>query len=425
MLPDGEGEHPDPYQAVYFNMFFQGICNLIPWNILVYANRYFETRLSHVPEASNFIYYFTLIFMAMKFIFLISGISVSHKVNPDAQITWSIVGNTIVFACIGVVCGFDLLDPRPLYYILLMLVLLASLFSAFVEAGFLAILTYFPAKYTQSYLVGHGFAGVAGALLHIASTVNTDSAISQSFAELFFGIATFFILFSVGMFHFMKTLGMFQYFYKKGRSVVEAKEEAEKLAKATGIQPSGHSSLLEVLREIKDLFSTVLILTWSNLLISPMMILMTESVSMSHDNRDLFHVIAFLISSLFDLFGKAIPAFSKLTDKRIPFIALAGARVLLIPILLLGNVKMKNFTLPFSPLYRSDVVFMTIVALKALTGGYLGTLCMMWSPYRVKPVDRAKAVTIMVYAIGTGLLLGAISALGVRKVLEVLSVANQ
>jgi equilibrative nucleoside transporter 1/2/3 len=419
ILPDGEGEHSDVYHAVYLNMFFQGISNLLPWNVLIFSNKYFEARLDTVPEAENFIAYFTLIFMAMKFVFLVSGISVTKRVEPDSQIIWSIVGNTLVFTLMGAACVMDL-AARTFYYIILVL---GSLFSAFSEAAFLTTLTYFPAKYTQSYLVGHGFAGVAGAVLHIVSTIHSDSAASDSFAMVYFGITTGVILASLGMFYVLRSLNMFKYYFRKGRGVVEAQEEAEKLAQATGIPANGHSTTMEVFKEIYDLFFTVLILVWVNLTISPMLVVMTDSViaAAKGDTRDLFHVVAFLVSSIFDLIGKAVPAISIFAIKKMPFLAIACARVVLLPLFLVGNVQMRNYTLPFNPLYQNDYIFMGIMALKALSGGYVGTLCMMWSPFRVKAVNRGKAVTIMVFAIGCGLLLGAISALGLKYILRIIS----
>jgi equilibrative nucleoside transporter 1/2/3 len=423
---DPGDELPDRYHALYFNMFFQGISNLLPWNVLIYAYRYFQTRLIAVPEAENFIYYFTIIFMSMKFIFLLSGISVIKHVRPYRQIGISILANGFVFVLITAACALDVMPPRIFYYAIMVLVLLGALFSSFVEAGFLTVLTFFPAKYTQAYLVGHGFAGVFGAVLHIGTALGSESAITTKFAEMYFGITAVVIFMSVYAFHAVYNLEIFKIYYDRGLATMAAKKEAERQVKKTGIPADGHSTTVQLFWEISDLFFTVLIITMVNILVSPTLIIMTESThygtsSETRFHKYFFHVTAFLISSIFDLFGKVLPGISILIVSKMPFILIAVGRVLLLPILLFGNIRIEHFKLPYEPLLANDWLFMIIVAIKALTGGYLGTLCMMWT-IRVKPMDRGKAVALMVYAIGIGLLVGALISLVLKKILESVSI---
>lgn len=414
---DLDADHPDPYHAVYVNMFFQGISNLLPWNVLIFAHRYFEVRLAAVPEAENFIYYFTLIFMAMKFVFLLSGISVTQRVRPESQIAWSIGVNAAVFATIGFCCLWSSMSARLFYYLIMGLVLGAALCSSFVEAGFLNLLTFFPSRYTQSYLVGHGFAGVVAAVLHISTTLGLDSGVTGTFATVYFGVSAVLILASLLLFRLMWSLAHFQFFHGKGQAVRAAKAEAEKASGGGDLSAEGSSTVWQVLRQIGDLFVTILLLTSVGVIISPTLIVMTRSTGGTDGDKDIFHSLAFLVSSLFDLLGKAIPALSFFASRRLPFAWLAAARVLFIPLLLAGNIKLRRATLPVGPFYASDLVFFLIVAAKAVSGGYLGTLCMMRSPLRVNAMDRGRAVTLMVYAIGTGSLLGAILALVLKDIL--------
>lgn len=428
--PAGEEEGcPDYYNAVYFNIFYQGVSNSLPWNVLIFAHDYFKERLSHVPQADNFLLYFVLIFMMMKFVFLVSGIKATSLVSTDCQITWSIGVNTLVFLVLGITSTLHFTSLIGYYYILLILVLLAALFSAFTEAGFLAVLGHFPARYTQSYLVGHGFAGVITALLHMCTALGTASAVSPTFAKLYFGFATIVILSSLLLYRYMQTLDMFQFYYQRGQSSIRARKVEDRLAHETGMRPGEHSTTLQVLRQIFDLFATVFIITWLNLLISPMLIFMTRpkqllGVAMFRAEQSSFHVFALLLASIFDLVGRCLPSLSSLALTQMPFLPMACMRLLLLPLLLAGNITLEHHSLPFKPLYANDYVFFAIVALKAFSGGYIGTLCMMWAPFRVKQMDRGRSVGLMVYSMGLGPLFGAISAFGLKKLLIGVSTQN-
>lgn len=421
-----EDGNPDHYNAVYFNIFYQGVSNALPWNVLIFAHDYFKERLREVPQAENFLLYFVLIFMVMKFIFLISGIKATSLLSTDHQITWSIGVNTLVFLLLGVTSVLNFTSLLGYYYTLLILVLLAALFSAFTEAGFLAVLGYFPARYTQSYLVGHGFAGVITALLHMSTALGTASAVSQTFAKLYFGFATFVILSSLLLYRYMQTLDMFQFYYQRGQSSIRARGVEDRLAQETGMRPGEHSTTWQVLRQIFDLVATIFIITWLNLLISPMLIFMTQpkqlmGMAMFKAEQSSYHVFALLLASLFDLVGRCLPSLSSLALTQMPFLPVACMRLVLLPLLLAGNIKLEHYSLPFKPLYANDYMFFAIIALKAFSGGYMGTLCMMWAPFRVKQMDRGRSVNLMVYSMGLGPLFGAVSAFGLKKLLIAIS----
>lgn len=416
-------EPRDHYNAIYLNIFYQGLSNLLPWNVLIIAQEYFAARLSKLPEARDFIIHFTLIFMTMKFIFLVSGISASRKCRPDQQIFWSTVGNAGVFIVIFLVCVFEMFNLHVFYYLIVSLVILASLLTAFMEAGFMSLLSSFPPNYTQSYIVGHGFAGLTVALLKIASVLSTDSGVSTAFAELYFGISMLIIIASVLLFHQMRKLDTFQFYYQRGLAAAQTKEKAESLAEMSGMPLQGHSSTMQIVRQTYDLVLTVYLLTWVNIIIWPAVIIMTETTQAfsSPTYKTLFHAIVMFIGCIFDLVGKMVPGFSVFAIRRLPFLPLALLRLLILPILLLGNIKIASYKLPFQPLLPSDLLLMTMIAIKSLSGGYLGTLCMIWAPLRVQPPDRSRAVAILIYAIGLGLFVGSLTLLLLQLFLQAIS----
>lgn len=421
-----EDLHPDPHNAVFWNMFYQGMAKMVPWNVILFANRYFEMRLKDVPAAANFVYYFTSIFMVMKFIFLLSGMSISRRLNPEVQIAGSIGANATVFAAITLFCGFGLGEGRTLYYSLLGLMVLAAFCGSFLEAGFLRMLTFFPQKYTQAFLMGTSCAGVFCALLHIVSSIWISSAVSNTFALVYFGSSTLAILASIFLFHIMSDRAVYRYYCHKGRSLSSQREKSIQMAEISA-GPVGeettvvlHSTTRQLFPRICDLFCTLMLLTLLNMIISPLLIVSTRSAievcAQPSEDRDLFHGIAFLTSSIFDLLGKALPALSFFSPHKLPFLPLAAARVLFIPALLVGNVHLHGTKLPLS-LYTSDVAFMIIIGVKSLTGSFLGTLCMMRAPQRVEPIDRPLAVKLLIYAIGSGLLMGSFAALLLKHLL--------
>lgn len=418
-----ELDEVDPGYAVLASLCYQGISNALPWNVLLMAHNYFAKRLESLPAARNFIIYFTVIFMLIKVIFMVVGVSISAvKVRPYAQVTFSIFMNCLVFTGFTLICTLSILGTQAFYYVTLLLVLLASVFSAYAEAGFVSLLSSFPAKYTQSYMVGHALAGVISAIFSIASIKVAHTGSSQKFAGIFFGVSTGVIVLSFILMFAMRRMSLFRHFYRKCIVAAQNKHEAAKLESESGIPAVGHRSTWQIFLLIKDLFLTAVVLAWAGIIISPTLLFLTQSTDPSSQwGAEYFHVTILFLNSIFDLLGKTIPGIPIMRSSCIPILVLALVRLIFLPLFMMGNLVIPGYQLPFSPLLANDVFFVVLMSLKSMTGGYIMTLAMMTTPDRVGENDKAKAFALMVYGTAAGLLLGSFSALLFKHILIAIS----
>lgn len=89
MTPTGKtgNEKPpaDRLGLTYLNLVYQGLSISFPWHVLISGQNYFEHRLRHLPMASDFLVHFAMIFMTIKFIFLISAVYFVKKVEISTK----------------------------------------------------------------------------------------------------------------------------------------------------------------------------------------------------------------------------------------------------------------------------------------------------------------------------------------------------
>ena len=76
----GPNPPPDKFNLVYWNVFFLGIAAHFPWNVLLAGQKYFQVKLKGLEMARDFLSHFTIIFMLVKYAFLMSAIFFLRKV---------------------------------------------------------------------------------------------------------------------------------------------------------------------------------------------------------------------------------------------------------------------------------------------------------------------------------------------------------
>lgn len=414
----------DQGYSVSLSLCYQGISNAFPWNVLILAHNYFETKLASVPAARNFIIYFTVIFMLVKVFFVVLGVSISPvTVKPFTQITFSIFMNCLVFTVLTLICTLPIFsDMSAFYYCTLILVLLTSVFSAYAEAGFISLLSNFPAKYTQSYMVGHALAGVIAAVLNIFSIQLANTGSSEKFAGVFFTIATLIIFISLILMLVMRRLSAFRHYYRKYIISAQNRHEALKLESESDIPAVGHLSTWQVMVNIKNLVITTFVLAWAGIIMSPTLLFLTKSTDPeSRWGKEYFHVTVLLLNAVFDLFGKGLPGIPAFRSNKVPIVWIALIRLIFIPLFLMGNIQIAGYELPLKGILAADSLFIVLMAIKSISGGYLMTLAMMKAPEKVQENDRSKAIAILVYGTSAGLLLGSLASLLLENSLRAIS----
>ncbi|WVR04997.1 hypothetical protein IAU60_002009 [Kwoniella sp. DSM 27419] len=144
---------------------------------------------------------------------------------------------------------------------------------------------------------------------------------------------------------------------------------------------------------------------------------------------DVFIPLHFLIFNVGDYLGRTyLPAIPRLLITSPPRVLLLSIlRTLFIPLLFLCNVTSSSSSQPstdaHTPLFNSDLAYLSIIILFGLTNGYIGSLCMIVasSPELNPKLDedeRDVAGTLASFCLVAGLAGGSLASFGVSRVMH-------
>ncbi|KAG7283565.1 hypothetical protein CRUP_026492, partial [Coryphaenoides rupestris] len=115
-------------------------------------------------------------------------------------------------------------------------------------------------------------------------------------------------------------------------------------------------------------------------------------------------VCCFIVFNLMDLVGRSLPSLVQWPAKESRlFPVMVFSRLLFIPLFMMCNIP--NSQLPI--LFSNDGAYVIIMALFALSNGYLASLCMAYAPQLVHCGDCETAGASMTFFLALGLSLGA------------------
>lgn len=414
---------------VYFLFLCQGIGLLMPWNtLLVSATYYEESRLSGLAAAKSIWPYFAIIFMTVKFLFLMFSSFVFHLISLERQIVVFGTGNAVIFLCLTLLA----LDPQggtisdsTYFGLILTFGFLTSICCGFLNNALYTLLGKYDPKHIQALSNGQGIAGVLPAVVRIAvSYAVEDTSISSLETCLTFAFSTLVMIICVLLF-----IG----YHDRDHSIDDT-ESFDNEKNQNNINPEIQdnsfsntlSSHLKVIRHVLWYAMSVMLVFFVTLSLFPIFYFKTESIYLAGATgkqqfyySKIFPLVNILLFNMGDWFGKLIPMVESLIIKN-KFIIFAASvsRFVYFPLFFLGNVTGFGNNYPMSHAFASDAVFYIVSYTFGMTNGYLSTISMMKGPSSV-PISsqRTKGATVMVFFLTTGLTLGAYMALILNEVL--------
>jgi len=131
-----------------------------------------------------------------------------------------------------------------------------------------------------------------------------------------------------------------------------------------------------------------------------------------------FVLVHFLVFNLGDYVGRYIPLIHAWlrcsTSMQVLMFSLV--RLLFVPLVFLCNVTI-NHLMP-AVVIKSDAAYFVILAIFAITNGWLGTVCMMSAPKRVRSArDEALVGMVMSFVMTLGMTIGSFASFGIRGLL--------
>lgn len=409
----------DRHNLVYWNFFYQGLSSHFPWNVLLVGHAFFSAKLKDLGIARDFLAHFTIIFMLVKYIFMLSAMFFLRRYRPKWQVIGSISGAILTFLALTLICTLQRVDLHFFYICTLVLVLFASIFSAVLEAGIFAIVGQFPVQITQAYSAGHGLAGVVVISINVSAYFYVGTFKTAEFAAFYFGVSSMLIVVSLGLFLLMQQNAFYQHYHGHVEDVVDEhiREADQALHRVRNC-----ANTMDIFAKIKDIAIAILISSTVSFTIFPEFTFATKSIYCGTPDetwfhRDMFIPLALFLANVFDFGAKLIPMVPALAFQNGPYVLLACCRGLLIPLKLLGNLKFKGYKLAFAPLLASDILFYTWVSLASLTSSFLFTVAIMWVPLRVERSERIVAMALLMFCAAIGFMTGSLLAISIKHVL--------
>lgn len=318
-----------------------------------------------------------------------------------------------------IICALAGISQTSFYISSLILVLLASLFSALWEAGLLTIIGQFPVRYMQAYLFGTAVCGLVVITLSFSSYIIAGTFENEEFAKIYFGIST---ALTIGGFFFFWFIQSNKHYRHYNAIVEDVAVQRELEAEQNLTKFKDCASFAHIVREVREIALAAFLSSTIGFIIFPEFMFHTKSVLCGTPqetwfHRDMFIQMALLLGNVFELFGRSLPLIPALSFQNGPFVLLAVSRILLIPLYLFGNVKIKGYILPFKPYLANDWLFYTLVSISAISSSYLHTVSVMWAPSRVKAPDRSVALAVIIICGALGFIVGTSLSMGLKSLL--------
>lgn len=420
---------------------------LLPFNVFLSATEYFSQRFAGSVYQANFQNYFTFLFMGVNLLFLTLAMVRQHLANFSRQVILSSLVNVAIFAALWLSTFFsDALNPTAYFWAAATAISITAISTSYIQNSIFALVSPFPSHHMQGVLSGQGLAGVASALtpLIIALTVPAEvAATTKSIQERARGyfLACFVVcLISLFSFLFLRRTPLYQHYHSDSGSFNKKIEhqDVEKWDISTSSTSSAKAAvtsngalhlnwqgLRAVLARIPAHAAAVTLCFVVTLGLFPGI---TGAIGSSDQggrsrlaNPAIFVLVHFVIFNAGDYTGRYLPLLHRWLNlsKSSHVLTLSLVRLAFFPLLMLCNLSslqaLGGDGATFPILIKNDAAYFIILALFALSNGWLGTVCMMSAPKRVKHVrDEALLGMVMSFTMTVGMTLGSFLSFALR-----------
>nr|XP_054759282.1 equilibrative nucleoside transporter 1-like [Lytechinus pictus] len=431
----------DRYFFVYIVFYTFGMCSVLPWNMFITAQNYFDYKFANhdsntstsnvtfldmtaapIPQTpapqtktelqDMYESYFSIAAQVPNVVIQLVNIGIKHKVTLKVRMLTSLTGMLVIFIFTTVLTRVDTNDwEKQFFWITLASVVVINCFSAIFQGSVFGLGGLLPKKYTQALMAGQGLGGIVPALVSIICLATLKNYSLVGF--VYFLISVICIIITYAAYLVLPRNQFAEYYLNKqasprtGMIDVSASFSSSFEEKKTPKPP-----FLKILSQIwvagLGVFLTFAV-TLGNF---PGVISQIESMHQSEWTDMYFTpIFCFLLFNALDYLGRSLSFIQLPSQNHMGVVSLLVIlRLGFFPLFALCNV---------SPESRdSDVVFthdaypIVFMFFFALSNGYLGSLCMMYGPKFVKPEHQETAGNMMAFFLVLGLATGsAISVL--------------
>lgn len=391
-LMDSRKAPTDSYGLVYIIFCFLGAGMLWPYNTLVSVPEYFTLLY---PNASlEFTIPMILNYPAL--LLLVVLVRYGNLISFKARIASSFLVFALSILALPLIHSLSLFDGHNFKLIFtISAIFLAGVFTAVLQSSLLGLVSSFPQIYTQAVMGGNGIAGFVVILLRIGTKLaykdGVDGVIQS--ANVYFYISAAFSILCLCLYFSLQTLPFARYYLNNQTDAVQ--EEETHLIQPEIIIDGEHRDESSQKGRQKMSYCRVLRLVWKNGFAVLSVFLLTFMIfpgltthlysSTWGISKTWFVLLLFLEFNFFDLIGRLLPSKLIIFGPDKLWIA-SSCRFILYPMFILC-IHPKVFV--------NDLWAVVLMAIFALSNGYIASLGMMYGPGFVDSLEEKETAGLL------------------------------
>jgi len=421
--PGREGPK-DTYRMVYVIFFWLGIGTLLPWNMFITVNAYWDDKFRNVTESSNGTIiseetedltklwpgYLSVASMVPNVLFLILNGVFGHRLKTQPRLLISLAFVILLFVFTSVMVKIDTdLWQSTFMYLTLASVVVININAAIFQGGILGVAGKFPPAYMGAVFSGQAVGGIFASVsnvifLAIGATPPQAAFFCFMLSVIFLGTAMFAYVFA--------TRSEFYKFYLGENQGTP--DDHKLLDGSADCKPRIPLKVnpLTVMVDIWPYGVAVLMCFLVTLGCFPALTVRVVSTvgEGAWANKFFIPVSCFVLFNVGDYMGRQTAEWVQWPKpgkkESVLVLAMSLLRIGFLPLFLLCNLSPGERTL-VPVVFESDTAYLVIMTAFSLSNGYIGNICMMSAPQTVREHEGSTAASLMVALLGIGLGTGA------------------
>ncbi|XP_072031401.1 equilibrative nucleoside transporter 1-like isoform X1 [Amphiura filiformis] len=410
-----EGEPPpDRYWKVYLIFYTFGMCSVLPWNMFITADTYFDHKLRNVtvqfePESDDdktqlqtmYESYFSVAAQVPNVLIQIVNTGLKHKVTLQVRMLTSLSGMLILFIATTVLTQIHTDDWQSIFfYVTLISIVLINCCGALFQGSIFGLAGVLPKKYTQAIMAGQGLGGILPALISIISIAAFKDPNWSGF--VYFLCAVIAIVITVVAYVILPRLEFASYYLNKQNIHLGLDFDYDtwfsnsQEAFSSEQYSSGRDIISSRSFELKTTRTPPFLAIFKKIWIPAVLVMLVFLVTLgcfpgatsqidalNWKSQYFTPVTCFLLFNSMDFVGRSLPGLIHWpSEKQLWLLAIfVIMRAIFFPLFAFCNIQSDARTT--TVIFDHDawpILFMTVFA---FTNGYLGSLCMMYGPKKV------------------------------------------
>ena len=416
----------DRYNFIYCIFFLMGLSTLLPWNFFISLTGFWDYRFRNVSAESyvmrledeapktelqnQFTSYLAIASNIPNALFVILNALYGQRFALRRRITLSLSGVIVLFIGVTALAQTNSDQWQTTFLIVILtLVVLVNVHTAVYQGAVFGVAGKFPPQFMGAAMAGQAVGGIFPAVVDIVITsLNVQE---KDIGFWCFLIATGVLMVSLLLFLYSSRTAFFKYYAIEGVHEVSAD-----VADVNDPPPSQRgpalSRVLHSLRHAWHYCLSVFLVFSVSLSVYPALTVL--AVSQFHGRGthskwgdQYFNLVSnFLLFNVGDFVGRTLANTFKIPGRSLTgrwvVVILAFLRVIFVPLFIMCNTAPDSRTA--AVWFNKDAEFIVIMALFALSNGYLGNICMLHGPKTEANSDlQEETAMILVACLVTGI----------------------